>query len=88
LNLLTEVAKDANSTPDAVRLTLTKSGWLPSMKYTEYVAKITETVISPEVQLKHCFLQSRVHSSATVSVVVVVVVFHGALAPRLGAFSA
>jgi len=29
---LTGVAKDANSTWDAVRLTLTKSCWLPSMK--------------------------------------------------------
>jgi len=41
--LLTGVAKDANSTQDAVRLILTKSSWLSSMKYTEYVAKITET---------------------------------------------
>jgi len=63
---LTGIAKDINSTRDTVRLTLTKSGWLSSMKYTEYVTKIMKTVISPEVQLRRP-LQSHVRSSATVS---------------------
>jgi len=81
---LTGVAKDANSTQDVVHLTLTKSGWLPSPfnEVRSYVAKIAETVSSPEVQLKFCSLQSRVHSSAAR-----LLFFHGALAPRSGTFS-
>jgi len=59
--LLTGVAKDTNSNRDVVNLTLTKSGWLPSMKYMEYVVKITETVISLEVQFKFHFLESCIH---------------------------
>jgi len=65
--LLTGIAKDANSSLDQVHLTSTKHSWLPSMTYTEYVAKITETIISPEVQFKHDFLESRICSSAMVS---------------------
>jgi len=52
------------------------------MKYTEYIVKFTETVISPEVQFKCSFLESRIFNSATMSP------FHGALAPRSGAFNA
>jgi len=44
-----------------VHLTLTKSSWLPSMKYRECVTKITETVISPEVQLHSFFFFSISH---------------------------
>jgi len=35
---------------------LIKGGWLPSLKYTEYVVKITKFVISPEVQFQRRFL--------------------------------
>jgi len=34
------------------------------MKYTEYAVKITEAVISLQVQFKHCFLESCASSSA------------------------
>jgi len=63
---LTGIAKDANSTRDAGHFPSTKR-LAPSMKYAEYVVKTTETVISLEVQFKRHFFESRVHSSATVS---------------------
>jgi len=49
------------------------------MKYMEYVAQITETVISLEVQLKLRFLLSHIHSSATVSFFMELVQVHLAL---------
>jgi len=52
---LTGIAKDANSTQDAGCLTSTNRGWLPLMKYMEYIVEITETVISPEVAFKSRF---------------------------------
>jgi len=53
---------DANLTGGTIRLTKVKNDWLPSMKYTEYVVKITETVISPDVQFKCAALQRLVLS--------------------------
>jgi len=50
--LLNGVGKDTNYTQDMMCLTSTKSSWLPSMNCMEYIVKITETVISPEVQFK------------------------------------
>jgi len=68
------VAKDANSTRD----TSIKTSWLTfyGVRRQHY-----ENIIPLEVQFRRHFPESHVRRSAMVSL------FHGALAPRSGAFS-